>query len=167
MLVGYADDSHAETGKFPTPWYGSTSVAVFLGVHSNLDGGAVRIDYTGSSDITLNVTVSLPNATSSATPAHNPVHPPSCGTPSQCPFRPVDFNLWGSFTLPANKTAILAQTVPGDTSTSNFDTSDYPTSPCGVNDTNIANAPIVNVAVTTNLVVSRFVDAGRAGHRRL
>src|SRR5258708_38904686 len=106
VSVGYAEDKHQSSlspGAFPVPWSGAPNT-IFLGnpvfgsspcgtLPHCFDGGAIRIDNTGSSDMTID-SVSVDD--------HSSV---SGGKV---------FNLWGSFTVPAGKSGILAQNPPGN-----------------------------------------------------
>ncbi|HKS23575.1 MAG TPA: carboxypeptidase regulatory-like domain-containing protein [Thermoanaerobaculia bacterium] len=128
VFVGYADDLRAGAA-FPNPWQGSPNV-VFIGNRGgDWDSGAVRIDNTGDSAITIDrVTVDLqrPGPT---------------------------FSLWGSFTIPAHWSAILAQTGPGE----NFDTSDFPITGCG--GTIAPNDPrIPKITITTAGQSASYLD---------
>ena len=128
VFVGYADDLRAGAA-FPNPWQGSPNV-VFIGNRGgDWDSGAVRIDNTGDSAITIDrVTVDLQRP--------GPV-----------------FSLWGSFTIPAHWSAILAQTGPGE----NFDTSDFPITGCG--GTIAPNDPrIPKITVTTAGQSASYLD---------
>ncbi len=99
VWVGYAD-SLRPSGFFPNPFAGAPGV-VYSGLSTtfSLDSGAVRIDNTGSSPLTItDLTVTL-----------NP------GT------GPIPFSLWGApITLAPGQEAIYAQTAQY-----NFDTSDF------------------------------------------
>jgi RHS repeat-associated protein len=95
-------DSLRPNLPFPTPWQGAPNV-VFVGAGPFYDAGALRFD----------------NATTS------PVQVDKVLVDLQRPG-PV-FDLWGTFTIPAHGSAILTQTAEYD-----FDTSDYPISPCHV-----------------------------------
>jgi len=101
VSVAYADNS-SPTAAFPIPWQGAPNVA-FIGAGSPTNAGAIRIDNPTSAPLFVN----------------------SVSVDMQRPG-PV-FNLWGSFTIPAQGSAILTQTEPG-----NFDTSAFPlTTTCG------------------------------------
>jgi RHS repeat-associated protein/uncharacterized repeat protein (TIGR01451 family) len=92
VSVGFADNSSASP-NFPVPWQGPSAI-VFLGGGNNIRAGAVRLDNTSGSDLTIDkVTVDL-------------------GRPGPA------FQLWSNFTVPANGSAILTQT-----SDNNFNTS--------------------------------------------
>jgi len=101
VFVGYADDLRAGA-SFPNPWQGSPGV-VFIGNRGNdWDSGAVRIDNAGATPLVIDrvvVDLQRPGPT---------------------------YSLWGSFTIPAHQSAILAQT-----SGENFDTSDHALVGCG------------------------------------
>ncbi|HEX3528051.1 MAG TPA: carboxypeptidase regulatory-like domain-containing protein [Thermoanaerobaculia bacterium] len=101
VFVGYADDLRPAP-SFPVPWQGAPNV-IFLGSRgSYYDGGAIRLDNTTGNPITVSkvvVDLQRPGPT---------------------------FSLWGSFTIPANGSAILAQQ-----GAENFDTSDFPIVGCG------------------------------------
>ena len=119
VSVAYAEDKHQSSlnpGAFPVPWSGSPNT-IFLGnpvfgpslcgtLAHCYDGGAIRLDNTSSSDI--------------------PIDSVSVDDHSSLPGGKV-FNLWGSFTVPAGMSVILAQNPPGnDPSSDNFDTSGVP-----------------------------------------
>src|SRR5947209_2226565 len=149
VSVGYAEDKHQSSlnpGAFPVPWSGSPNT-IFLGnpVYGSspcgtlphcFDGGAIRLDNTSSSDISIdNVSVD---------------------DHSSLPGGKV-FNLWGSFTVPAGKSVILAGNPPtNDPSYNNFDTSGAPKGNC----TPITVAPTVTITIggiPTTLVDSTHV----------
>lgn len=100
VSVGFADASSA-SANFPTPWQSSPNT-IFIGGGTPEDAGAIRIDNTSGAPLGIDsVAVDLQRGN-------------------------AQFNLWGSFTIPANGSAILTQTQPG-----NFDTSAFPIVPCG------------------------------------
>jgi hypothetical protein len=149
VSLAYAEDKHQSTmtqGSFPVPWSGSPNV-IFLGnpaygssecgsLPHCFDGGAIRLDNTGSSDI--------------------PIDSVSVDDHSSIPGGKV-FNLWGSFTVPAGKSVILAQNPNGaNLSSDDFDTSGAPKGNC----TPITVAPTVTITVggiPTTLVDSTHV----------
>lgn len=104
MFVGYADGLRSNP-FFPSPFLGDANVLdVGHALGQSLDAGAIRIDNTGGSPVLVDsVGVEL-HGPGSCIPFGNP-----CGR----------LNLWGSFTIPAGKTAVLTQTA-----SFNFDTSD-------------------------------------------
>ena len=94
VFVGYADNLRA-SGFFPNPWIGDPSV-VSQTLPQTLDTGAVRIENTGTTPITItNFTVTLPSAAQS-------------------------FSLWNPLTIAPGQNGIFAQTTAF-----NFDTSDF------------------------------------------
>lgn len=139
VFVGYAD-SLRPAPFFPDPYGGAD---IFQGNLGSLDTGAVRIQNTGASDITLNgLTVTLRPGSS-----------------------PINFSLWSfgaGLTLGAGQNAVF-----GSTANYNFDTSDFgvlgSSAPvdnnCSVGATSLLaictdNAPVVSFivnGVTTNL----------------
>ena len=149
VSVGYAEDKHQSSlspAAFPVPWSGSPNIT-FLGnpVYGSspcgslphcYDGGAIRLDNSGSSDITIN-SVSVDD--------HSSISGGKI------------FNLWGSFTVPAGKSVILAGNPPNNNPThNNFDTSGAPKGNC----TPITVAPTVTITVggvPTTLVDSTHV----------
>ncbi len=149
VSVGYAEDKHQSSlnpGAFPVPWSGSPNT-LFLGnpvfgsspcgsLPHCYDGGAIRLDNTSASDI--------------------PIGSVSVDDHSSLPGGKV-FNLWGSFTVPAGKSVILAGNPPNDDpSYDNFDTSGAPKGNC----TPITVAPTVTITiggVPTTLVDSTHV----------
>ena len=108
VLVGYADGLRG-VGFFPTPWSGDPNT-VFIG-GGTVDAGAIRIDNTGASSITIDsVSVLLHGA-----PTAGCFVGGSCNSPQPA-------NLWGSsIVVPAGSHLILTQTF-----SFNFDTSDNP-----------------------------------------
>jgi hypothetical protein len=100
VFVGYTDNLRA-SGFFPSPFCGDASVTVCQVapiVPGGLDAGAIRIQDTSGSPITIsNLTVTL-----------NP------GT------GPIVFTLWSDATINPGKNAIFGQTA-----SFNFDTSDH------------------------------------------
>lgn len=117
VQVGYADGIRGG-GFFPNPWQGDPGVTNFIGCCSPYDAGAIEIVNTSGAPLLINdVSVN--------------VHPASGG--------PV-FDLWGSFTIPTGGIAILTSTF-----NYNFDTSDFPISPCGVPAPNGVNNPVVTI----------------------
>jgi hypothetical protein len=153
VSVGYAEDKETNTpnpASFPVPWQGSPNV-VFLGgpvvgqtqcgtLPSCFDTGAIRLENPTAADIAVSgVSVDI--------------H-------SSIPGGKV-FNLWGSFTVPAGKTVILAENPPGDTASSDdFDTSGYPGNVC----TPITVVPTVTITVggvaTTLADSTHVLDTG-------
>jgi Bacterial Ig-like domain (group 1) len=149
VSVGYAEDKHQSSlnpGSFPAPWSGSPNT-IFLGnpVYGSspcgtlphcFDSGAIRLDNHGTSDILIN-SVSVDDH-------------------SSLPGGKV-FNLWGSFTVPAGKSVILAENPPGNNpSYDNFDTSGAPKGNC----TPISIPPKITITiggVPTTLVDSTHV----------
>lgn len=100
VSVAFADSATA-SADFPTPWQGAPNV-LYLGGGAPVNAGAIRIDNTSGAPVPVErVTVDLQR--------DNAV-----------------FSLWTNFVIPANGSAILTQTQPG-----NFDTSAYPITTCG------------------------------------
>jgi hypothetical protein len=176
VSAGYADDSHNGRGTLlPSPWCGS--VAVHIGVCGatntdcstnpaigcETDGGAILITNTAGSPLTIeNVNVDLPGRGLNGAGAWrvNPGHIP--GTPSNLfndGIRPVRFSLWGSFTLQKGQSAILDQTIPGNSMYSDFDTSDYQVNAGCTKDQNVGDAPTIDI--TVDGVTTTFVDSNR------
>ncbi len=136
MYVGYAEDKEINNpvpGTFPIPWDGAPNT-IFLGspivgqaacgtLPSCYDAGAIRLDNTGTSDITIgNVSVDI--------------H-------SSIPGGKV-FSLWGSFTVPAGKSVILTENPANDDpGYDNFDTSSYPANNC----VKITTSPTVTITI--------------------
>ena len=127
VFVGYADDSSASM-NFPTPWKDSPNV-VFIGNGSPMNAGAIRIDNPESAPLTIDsVSVDLQRSN-------------------------AQFNLWGSFTIPAGASAILSQTQPG-----NFDTSAFPIVACGGTLAN-GETRIPKVTITIAGTPQSFLDS--------
>jgi hypothetical protein len=149
VSVGYAEDKNQSSlipAAFPVPWEGSPNT-IFLGnpVYGSsqcgtlphcYDAGAIRLDNTGSSDVT--------------------VHNASVDDHSSLPGGAI-FSLWGSFTVPVGKSVILTENPPGNNpSFDNFDTSGYPMGNC----TKLTVAPTVTISMggpPTTLVDSTHV----------
>jgi hypothetical protein len=131
VKVGYADGLRAN-GFFPSPWSGDAGVVFDGRTSGTFDDGAVRIDNTGASNVTIsNIFVdSFENGAS--------------------------FALWGTHTLLPGQKLILTATS-GD----NFDTSDQPIHP-GPDRGGYASSakPVVHFTVdgTQNL---SFTDSGQ------
>ncbi len=102
ISVGYADSLRA-SGFFPNPWLGDAGVVSqsTIAVNGNLDSGAIRIDNTGATPITItNMTVKL-NGGSGPT-----------------------YALWGALVINPGQMGIFTQTDPSNNA--QFDTSDSP-----------------------------------------
>jgi len=136
VSVGYADSLRGNP-DLPVPFYGSPHT-IFIGTdpsQSSYDSGAIKLDNTTSKPISVTgVTVYFPNHV----------------------INPQTFNLWGSFEIPADSSAVLVQTgYP------NFDTSDYGLS--GISCYNMAgpdnNPPQVLLKVS-DAVTATLVDTG-------
>lgn len=100
IFVGYADSLRA-SGFFPNPWLGAAGVVSqsTTAVNGNLDSGAIRIDNTGATPITItNMTVQL-NGGSGPT-----------------------YALWVALTINPGQMGIFTQTDPNNNA--QFDTSD-------------------------------------------
>ena len=94
VYVGYADNLRP-SGFFPTTWLGDPNVVSQTPSGQSLDTGAVRIDNTGSTPVTITgFRVKLGGG--------------------------QNFAIWSPLTIGAGKTGIFTQT-----SSYNFDTSDY------------------------------------------
>ncbi|MFN0101308.1 MAG: hypothetical protein ACKV2U_04370 [Bryobacteraceae bacterium] len=104
ISVGFADSS-SPTPNFPLPWQSAPNV-VFIGGGSPWNAGAIRIDNPSSAPLTVQkVVVDLQRTGQTAGPV---------------------FDLWGTFIVPAQGSAILTQTAAG-----NFNTSANPIATCG------------------------------------
>lgn len=100
VFVAYADTSTPSL-SFPTPWNNSPNT-IFIGSGDPTNAGALRIDNPSGAPLTIDsVAVDLQRSN-------------------------AQFNLWGSFSIPAGGSAILTQTQTG-----NFDTSAFPIVTCG------------------------------------
>lgn len=117
VFAGFADNSSPSI-NFPTPWQGSPNT-IFIGGGAPVDAGTIRLDNSSGAPLTIDsVSVDLQRSN-------------------------AQFNLWGSFTIPANGSAILTQTQPG-----NFDTSAFPIVPCGGTlDPNETRVPTITVTI--------------------
>lgn len=97
VFVGYADNLRP-SGFFPNPWIGASNVVSQTPPGETLDTGAIRIEDTGTTPITItNFTVTL-----------NP------GT------GPIVVNFWGPLTISPGQNAIFTQLF-----SFNFDSSDF------------------------------------------
>ncbi len=102
VFVGYSDNLRP-SGFFPTPWCGDGSVASCQVGGAQLDAGAVRVQDTGTTAITISdMTVTL-----------------NAGSQS--------FSLWSTTTINPGQNAIFGQTAEF-----NFDTSDSGFLPNGI-----------------------------------
>lgn len=122
-------DNLRPTPDLPVPWLGSPNV-LFLGNGGPWDAGAIRLD----------------------NPTNAPIPVDSVVVDLQRPG--PTFNLWGSFSIPAHGSAILTQTT-----SFNFDTSDYDVSPCGsVLPPSDPRIPMVTISIGGE--TSSFLDTG-------
>ena len=151
VYVGYADNLRS-SGFFPSPWLGSPGVVSETPGGETLDTGAIRIDNSGPSSVTI----------SSMTVVLNP----GAG--------PVTFNFWNPLVIPSGDSGIFTQTF-----SYNFDSSDYGifgggpvnvdathplggcTNPADATQAALcnANAPVVSFSVDGGAVTS-FTDSG-------
>ena len=107
VSVGYADNSRANP-NLPVPWAGSPHVT-FIGSVGPYDTGAIRLDnHTGHDIGVKDVKVAL----------HSDAHGHA--------LHGQVFDLWGTFSVKAHESVILAQTAHVNGNSTNFDTSDYP-----------------------------------------
>jgi hypothetical protein len=95
VYVGYADNIRA-SGFFPTPWLGSPNVVSQTSSGQSLDTGAIRIDNTGASPITITGFTVKFNGGSAV------------------------FSSWSPLTINPGQIGIFTQTA-----SYNFDTSDF------------------------------------------
>jgi hypothetical protein len=146
VFVGYAEDKESNTpnpAAFPIPWNGSTNTT-FIGtpvpggqtscgsIPICYDTGAIRFDNPTTASIAVQDV--FVDDHSSVTGGKT-------------------FDLWGSFTVPAGASVILAANPPTNNPTfDNFDTSSYPKT-C----TPLTVAP--TVAITINGVATTLVDS--------
>jgi hypothetical protein len=97
VFVGYADNLRA-SGFFPSPWLGGANVVSQSPAAQTFDSGAIRIDNTGASAVTIsNFQVFFPSNNST-------------------------FTIWNTLVIGAGQTGIFAQNNGND---SQFDTSDF------------------------------------------
>ncbi len=136
VYVGYAENKEINTpnpANFPVPWAGAPNT-IFLGgtvpgqtacgsSPTCYDTGAIRLDNSGTTDISVsNVTANL--------------HADMTGGKI--------FSLWGTFTVPAGKSVILAADPPNNNpGYDNFDTSGYPPNHCNP----ITEPPTVSITI--------------------
>jgi hypothetical protein len=129
VFVGYADGLRG-VGFFPNPWQGDPNVTFVGTTGGGDDAGAIRIDNTGSTAITIDdINVTL--------------------------FGGASFDLWGSNPLGAGKTLIVTET-----GYYNFDTSDYGSlgGPPAYPDGETAHAPHVDITVDGTAL--HYLDTG-------
>ncbi len=145
VSVGYADDLRPSP-FFPNPWSGSANVALFAGMASGIDAGAVRLTNNTGAAITIDsITVDVPTS--------GGIH-----------------NLWGGFlpfVLPNGKDAIFTQTAQF-----NFDTSDSgfpglnamnncdPGNPFAIANPTICASIAPSVTMQINGISKTFIDSG-------
>jgi hypothetical protein len=165
VFVGYAEDKEINTpdpAAFPVPWAGSPNTTFLGGTVPGqaacgtlpvcYDTGAIRMDNNGPAAVTVtNVSVDMHSSVTGGK---------------------VFGNLWGTFSVPAGKSVILAANPPASNpGYDNFDTSGYP----GNNCTPLTVAPTVSITaggVTTTLADSTHVldtggiDAGYCAPKR-
>src|SRR5215472_11019860 len=89
VFVGYADNLRA-SGFFPSPWLGGANVVSQSPANQTFDSGAIRIDNTGASAVTItNFQVHFPSNNST-------------------------FTLWNTLVIGAGQTGIFAQNNGND-----------------------------------------------------
>ena len=137
VYVGYYDTHHAEHLRTkPSPWYGSSGIT-FVGTPDSGSGGwdssGIRIDNLSSSSITFTCTVDMGSS---------------------------HFGLWGSRTVPAGGTIILAQT-----GFENFDGSDTNPAGCYGCNPNLCTTQVQStkpvVHITMNGTTTNYIDNGQ------
>jgi hypothetical protein len=133
VYVGYADNLRA-SGFFPSPWLGASDVTSVSSAAQSFDTGAIRIDNTGATSVTIsNLSVFFPSNSST-------------------------FNLPGwatAVTLAPGQNAIYTQTV-----SYNLDTSDFGAFG-GLPPTNLDPSP-TNLIGGCSSPVSLFTSAQKA-----
>ena len=154
VYVGYADNLRS-SGFFPSPWLGSPGVVSQTPDGQSLDTGAVRIDNSGPSSVTISSMTVVLNS--------------GGGGPGT-----VTFNFWNPLVIPSGDSGIFTQTF-----SYNFDSSDYGifgggpvnvdatrplggcTNPSGASQAALctANAPVVSFSVDGGAVTS-YTDSG-------
>jgi hypothetical protein len=109
VYVGYADNLRAPSSLFPTPWPGSPNVVSQAPSAGTFDSGAVRIDNTGASPITITGFTVKFNGGSVVFNYWNPltINPGQIGIFTQ--FDSSDFGIFGL--LPPSS---LSPTIPGN-----------------------------------------------------
>ncbi len=138
ISVGFADSS-SPTPNFPLPWQSAPNV-VFIGSGSPWNAGAIRIDNPSSAPLAVQkVVVDLQRTGQTAGPV---------------------FDLWGTFIVPAQGSALLTQTATG-----NFNTSANPLVTCGqalaANETRIPKITVtIGGAAQTFLDTTHILDTG-------
>ncbi len=159
VFVGYADNLRP-SGFFPTPWLGAGTVVSQTPPGESLDTGAIRIDNTGATSITItNFSVAF-NGGSTTVAIWNPltISPGQTGIFTQTAsynFDSSDFGIFGG--LPP---AALAPTVPGNneiggcsSTAAILATDPVDAAKCA------ANAPVVSFMENGNLVT--MTDTGQ------
>ncbi len=137
VSVGYYDTHHSDVPRTkPSPWYGSSGIQ-FVGTPDSKTGGwdssGIRIDNLTSGSISVTVTVDMGSS---------------------------HFSLWGSRTIAANGTLVLAQT-----GYENFDGSDTNPAGCYGCDPKLCTTQVQStvpvVHVTTNGTTTNYYDSGQ------
>lgn len=117
VYVGYSDGLRGP-GFFPNPWQGDSGVT-FIGCCPAFDAGAIMIVNTGTTSLTLDISVDLnrPGPT---------------------------FDLWGLNTIAPGNILIVTSTA-----NYNFDTSDFPVTGCGTVAGPAFHPPLVTVTANS------------------
>lgn len=158
VFVGYADNLRP-SGFFPTPWLGASNVVSQTPAGETLDTGAVRIDNTGATSITItNFSVSF-NGGSSTVAIWNSltIDPGQTGIFTQTGsfnFDSSDFGIFGAF-VPSS----LAPTVPGNNAIGGCSSTASILAASGDAALCAATAPVITFMENGNLVT--LTDTGQ------
>jgi hypothetical protein len=149
VFVGYADNLRA-SGFFPTPWLGGSNVVSQTPVGQSLDTGAVRIDNTGATTLTITGFTATFNGGAQVFSFWNPLvlTPGQVGIFTQTGsynFDTSDFGVLGAF-APAS----LAPTVPGNNTIGGCSSTASILAASGDAALCAANAPVVSFIVNGN-----------------
>jgi hypothetical protein len=159
VFVGYADNLRP-SGFFPTPWLGAANVVSQTPLGETLDTGAIRIDNTGASAITItNFMVSLNAGSGPIFTIWSPltINPGQIGIFTQTAsfnFDSSDSGIFGAF-----PPASLAPTVPGNNGIGGCSSTAAILAASGDAALCAANAPVVSFMENGNLV--SMTDTGQ------
>jgi hypothetical protein len=158
VFVGYADNLRA-SGFFPTPWLGASNVVSQTPGGETLDTGAIRIDNTGATSITItNLNVAF-NGGSTNVAIWNPliINPGQTGIFTQIfsyNFDSSDFGIFGAFS-PAS----LSPTLPGNNGIGGCSSTASILAASGDAALCAANAPVITFKENGTAV--SFTDSGQ------
>jgi hypothetical protein len=158
VFVGYADNLRP-SGFFPTPWLGASNVVSQSATVQSFDTGAIRIDNTGATSITItNFSVSFNGGSTTAAIWNTlTLNPGQTGIFTQTVsynFDSSDFGIFGG-----SPPASLAPTVPGNNAIGGCSSTASILAASGDVALCAANAPVVSFMENGNLVT--LTDTGQ------